>query len=92
MLLTTQYLDEADHLADQMVIIDQGRAIAHGTPAELKTRAGHSVIEVHIRDRRDVADVGKALTATGTARLRSTSRLGASPWWWKAAPSNSAAR
>jgi ABC-2 type transport system ATP-binding protein len=64
-LLTTQYLDEADHLADQMVIIDHGRAIAHGTPAELKQRAGRSVIEMHIRDRRDIADVGKALTAIG---------------------------
>ena len=35
-LLTTQYLDEADHLASQIVIIDHGRAVAAGTPAELK--------------------------------------------------------
>src|SRR5262249_37773873 len=46
-LLTTQYLDEADHLADQIVIVDHGRVIASGTPRELKTRAGHDVIEVH---------------------------------------------
>ncbi|HEY6524185.1 MAG TPA: ATP-binding cassette domain-containing protein, partial [Solirubrobacteraceae bacterium] len=39
-LLTTQYLDEADHLASQVVIIDHGRAVAAGTPAELKRRIG----------------------------------------------------
>src|SRR5919202_7154958 len=38
-LLTTQYLDEADHLATHIVIIDRGRAVATGTPAELKRRA-----------------------------------------------------
>ena len=39
-LLTTQYLDEADQLAAYIVIIDEGRVIAQGTPGELKTRAG----------------------------------------------------
>jgi ABC-type multidrug transport system ATPase subunit len=38
-LLTTQYLDEADHLAGRIVIIDRGRVIADGTPAELKSLA-----------------------------------------------------
>src|SRR5262249_23620063 len=37
-LLTTQYLDEADHLANQIVIVDHGRTVATGTPAELKRR------------------------------------------------------
>ena len=46
-LLTTQYLDEADQLADQIVIIDHGRVIADGTPGELKARRGRDVIEVH---------------------------------------------
>jgi ABC-2 type transport system ATP-binding protein len=64
-LLTTQYLDEADHLANQIVIIDRGRAIAQGTPAELKQRAGHNVIEVHVRAREDVGAVANALTAIG---------------------------
>ena len=49
-LLTTQYLDEADRLASDIVIIDHGTVIAAGTPAELKTRAGDDMIEVHVRD------------------------------------------
>jgi ABC-2 type transport system ATP-binding protein len=64
-LLTTQYLDEADHLAGQIVIIDHGKTIASGTPAELKQRAGRNVIEVHVRDREDVSEVAKALAQIG---------------------------
>jgi ABC-2 type transport system ATP-binding protein len=45
-LLTTQYLDEADHLADQIAVVDAGRMIAAGTPAELKTRIGGDRLEV----------------------------------------------
>jgi ABC-2 type transport system ATP-binding protein len=65
-LLTTQYLEEADRLADQIVIIDRGRAIAHGTPAELKQRTGHNVIEVRLRDRGALAQVAQALTQVGS--------------------------
>ena len=60
-LLTTQYLDEADHLAGQIVIIDHGKTIASGTPVQLKQRAGRNVIEVHVRDREDIAEAAKAL-------------------------------
>jgi ABC-2 type transport system ATP-binding protein len=62
-LLTTQYLDEADHLANQVVIIDHGRAVAAGTPAELKRRIGVSVIEVHVRDAGDLPQVVDLLRA-----------------------------
>jgi ABC-2 type transport system ATP-binding protein len=49
-LLTTQYLDEADRLASDVVIIDHGKVIASGTPTELKTLAGDDMIEVHVQD------------------------------------------
>jgi ABC-2 type transport system ATP-binding protein len=60
-LLTTQYLDEADHLASQVVIIDRGRAVATGTPTELKRRIGGSVIEVHVRGQGDLSRVAELL-------------------------------
>ena len=62
-LLTTQYLDEADRLASQIVIIDHGRAVATGSPAELKARIGGSVIELHVRDDHDLARVASVLRA-----------------------------
>jgi len=64
-LLTTQYLDEADHLAGQIVIIDHGKTVASGTPAELKQRAGRNVVEVHVRDHEDLAEAAKALAECG---------------------------
>jgi ABC-2 type transport system ATP-binding protein len=48
-LLTTQYLDEADQLADQIVVIDSGRAIADGTPSQLKSRIGGDRIDLVLR-------------------------------------------
>jgi daunorubicin resistance ABC transporter ATP-binding subunit len=45
-LLTTQYLEEADHLAQQIVVVDHGRVIAAGTSTELKSRLGATVVEV----------------------------------------------
>ena len=49
-LLTTQYLDEADRLADTIAVIDQGRVIAEGTPDELKDRVGGERLEVRLAD------------------------------------------
>jgi len=60
-LLTTQYLDEADNLASHVVIIDHGRVVAAGTPGELKRRIGGKVIEVHVRHEDDVARVAGVL-------------------------------
>jgi len=60
-LLTTQYLDEADHLANHIVIVDHGRAVAAGTPAELKRRIGGDVVEVHVRHGADLAGVAQIL-------------------------------
>ena len=64
-LLTTQYLDEADHLASQVTIIDHGRVVASGTPRELKRRAGRSVVEVHVRDGSALDRVAMILTTIG---------------------------
>jgi ABC-2 type transport system ATP-binding protein len=60
-LLTTQYLDEADNLASHVVIIDHGRVVANGTPSELKQRVGGKVIEVHVRNGADVPQVAGVL-------------------------------
>ncbi|WP_141581617.1 ATP-binding cassette domain-containing protein [Actinomadura sp. WMMA1423] len=60
-LLTTQYLDEADRLADRVVIIDRGRVAAEGTPRELKARIGGELVEVHVRDRAAMATAAGAL-------------------------------
>ena len=47
-LLTTQYLEEADQLADQIAVIDHGRVIAQGTGSELKDRVGGQILEVEL--------------------------------------------
>jgi ABC-2 type transport system ATP-binding protein len=50
-LLTTQHLDEAEHLADQIVVLDRGRIVAAGTPAELKRRVGDERLVITATDR-----------------------------------------
>ena len=50
LLLTTQYLEEADRLADQIVVLSGGRTVAAGTPAELKARVGERRVHLSLRD------------------------------------------
>lgn len=62
LLLTTQYLEEADQLADNIVVIDRGRIIAEGSPLELKQRAGRASLVVTVAD---AADLEPARTLMG---------------------------
>jgi ABC-2 type transport system ATP-binding protein len=60
-LLTTQYLDEADRLADQIVVLNRGTVAAAGTPARLKASIGGARIDLSVRDRRQLERAATAL-------------------------------
>ncbi|MEV7179577.1 ATP-binding cassette domain-containing protein [Kitasatospora sp. NPDC093679] len=61
-LLTTQYLEEADRLAGRVVVVNEGRIIADDTPAALKTRLGNTVIELGMGDETRAAQAATVLT------------------------------
>ena len=63
LLLTTQYLDEADRLASEIAVIDHGRVIATGTAAELKAKVGRQTLDVRPADPADLALVAGIVTA-----------------------------
>ncbi|WP_317891372.1 ATP-binding cassette domain-containing protein [Saccharopolyspora pogona] len=67
-LLTTQYMEEAEALADLVVVMDKGRTIASGTPSELKTKVGGEVLRIRPERPADLVAVTRALQS---ARLRS---------------------
>ena len=65
LLLTTQYLEEADQLADDIVVIDRGRIIAEGTPLQLKQQAGNASLIVTVSHAADIAAARELLSRTG---------------------------
>ncbi|SFD28445.1 ATP-binding cassette domain-containing protein [Streptomyces aidingensis] len=76
-LLTTQYLEEADRLAGTITVIDHGRAIAEGTPDQLKDRVGIPRLEVVVRDPGRLAEAAALLgtgTGTGTGTVTDPAR------------------
>ena len=66
LMLTTQYLDEADQLADKIAVIDVGTVIAEGTSDELKDQIGGEVLELHVEERSEISRVTQALSGVGS--------------------------
>jgi ABC-2 type transport system ATP-binding protein len=64
-LLTTQYLEEADRLAQRIAVVDHGRVIAEGTSAELKRELGGTVVEVQLADAAEAQRVATVLSGIG---------------------------
>jgi ABC-2 type transport system ATP-binding protein len=70
-LLTTQYMEEAEHLANRIIVIDKGKQIAAGTPDELKTQAGGATLEARVADPRDADRAAALLASVARAQPRS---------------------
>jgi ABC-2 type transport system ATP-binding protein len=69
LLLTTQYLEEADRLADRIVVIDDGRIIAEGSAAELKAKLGTTVVEVRLGQEAAARRASQALARVGQVEV-----------------------
>ncbi|TDC63034.1 ATP-binding cassette domain-containing protein [Actinomadura sp. GC306] len=70
LLLTTQYMEEADRLADRVLVIDRGRAIARGTPDQLKDQVGGNRIELAVADEADLETAREALAWVAVGAVR----------------------
>ncbi len=75
LLLTTQYLEEADRLADEIAVIDRGRVIAEGTADELKSSVGGQVVEVKLSTAADVDRVMVVMSKVGESEAARTGDL-----------------
>ncbi|MCM2389257.1 ATP-binding cassette domain-containing protein [Streptomyces albipurpureus] len=69
LLLTTQYLEEADHLADTICVVDHGKVIARGTADELKARTGGERVEVVVHQRDQIAPATEVLRGFGKGEV-----------------------
>jgi daunorubicin resistance ABC transporter ATP-binding subunit len=85
-VLTTQYLEEADRLASRVAVVDQGRVIADDTPAQLKARLGSTMIEIGLADASTAEQARDVLARAGTPSpeledsiVRLTTHAGARP-------------
>jgi len=69
-LLTTQYMEEAEHLAGQIVVLDAGRVAAEGTADELKSQLGGNVLEIRVSRRADLEKAASLVAGLGRAAPR----------------------
>ncbi|MGW7821319.1 ATP-binding cassette domain-containing protein [Streptomyces puniciscabiei] len=69
LLLTTQYLEEADHLAHDIAVVDHGRVIAQGTSDQLKARTGGERVEIVVHEREHIASAAEVLRGFGKGEV-----------------------